>query len=129
MIRRLLVLLIVAAAVYYGWKNYRGLMSSLNTKTGDVVVVNHSGHPVERIRISNGGRTEVVETLEDGATAQVAFQPPSDGTFHLVWKYRDLLGEREWDGGTATPSQVMTNRFEFTGESNVTWSGRPKGQP
>ena len=129
MVQRLLFLVLVVAAVTIGWKNYPKLMASLNSKSGDVVVVNHSGHPVERIRVSTGGQTTVVETLEDGATARATFQPQSDGTFRVVWYYRDMLGEREWTGGVANASQVQTNQFEFTGVNQVSWTSRPKGQP
>jgi hypothetical protein len=69
----------------------------------------------------------VVETLEDGATVQMPFQPNRDGTFHVVWKSRATLGEREWTGGAANSSAVQTNRFEFTSDRVVNWTSKEKG--
>ena len=124
MLKRLLFLVLVAAAVWYGSKHYRTLMPS---KSSDIEVVNHSGRGVDRLRISVNGQTVVVEALEDGATRIVPFQPARDGTFRLIWNARGLMDERTWSGGNASAgAELKTYRFEFRENAAVLWSSRLK---
>ncbi len=126
MIKRLLLLALVVAAAWYGSKNYTTLFPS---GSGDVVVVNNSGRAAERLRISVFDQTVVVETLEDGATARVPFQPQRNGAFRLVWSSRGALGEREWSGGTATRGTVlMTHQFELRPDNSVLWTSEMKAK-
>lgn len=126
MLKRLIFLALVAAAAWYGYKNYDKLVAP---KGGDFVVVNHSGRAVERLRVSVGSQTEVVEVLEDGATIRRAFQPQREGVFHLVWSQRGVLGERSWTGGTASAgTEFMTHRFEFGSDNSVIWTSELKAK-
>lgn len=121
---RLLLFLIVGVAVWYGWHHHADLRVP---EAHEVVVVNGTDHALERIRVSAGGQTVVVETLEPGATQRVPLRAPRDGTFHLVWASRRQLGEREWSGGTfAHGPELKTYRFEFDGKEHVTWSSAKK---
>jgi len=122
--KRLLFLGIVAAAIWYGSKHYQTLMPS---KSGDIEVVNHSGRGADRVRISSGGQTVVVEALEDGATTRIPFQPQRDGTFQVVWKPRGLMTEPTWSGGNASAGpDLRTYTFEFRENGDILWSTRPK---
>ncbi len=124
MLKNLLFLAILAAAVWYGSRHYQTLMPS---KTGDIEVVNSSGHGVDRLRISVNGQTTVVESLENGATRRVPFQPQSDGVFRAVWTARGTLGEPMWSGGNASAGpELKTYRFEFRENNAVIWSSRLK---
>lgn len=124
MIKNLLFLAILAAAVWYGSRHYQTLMPS---KSGDIVVVNNSGHGVDRLRISVNGQTTVVESLENGATRNLSFQPQSDGMFRLVWNARGTIGEPSWSGGNAsTGPELKTYRFEFRENNAVIWSSKLK---
>lgn len=126
MFKRLLFVALVAAAAWYGWKNYKTL---LQDKEGSVEVVNHSGRAVERVRVSVGSRTVVFEVLEDGASARQNYQPPHDGVFELTWKTRGVLGDRSWSGGTASGSPpLMRHRFEFDTENGVVWTSEEKSK-
>ena len=124
MLKKLMFLALLVAAVWYGSKHYRTLMPA---KSGDVEVVNHSGRGVDRLRISVNSQTVVIETLEDGATARVAFQPQSDGMFLLTWVVRGMQGVPTWSGGSATAGpELKTHRFEFRENAGVIWSSEIK---
>ena len=122
--KRLLLFALVCAAAWYGWKNYAKLQP---TDTHEVLVVNHSGYAIERLRISGGGETVVIETLADGATESRTIPARGRGTFHLIWKSTRQVGERQWNGGTLSPGpELKTHRFEFDNNESVRWSGEPK---
>ncbi len=124
MIKRLLLLVLVVAAAWYGSKNFRSLSP---TKSHDLVLLNQSGRAIERVRISVADQTVVVEVLEDGATARVPFIAQRDGPFRLLWSSRGMLGEREWSGGNFTRGPVlMTHQFEFRPDASVNWSSALK---
>jgi hypothetical protein len=123
-LKKLVFLALVVAAVWYGSKHYKTLMPA---KSGDVEVVNHSGRGVDRLRISVNGQTVVIETLDDGATMRVPFQPQRDGMFQLTWVARGLQGEPTWSGGNASAGpELKTNRFEFRENAGVIWSSEIK---
>jgi hypothetical protein len=122
--KRLLIFALVCAAAWYGWKNYEKLRPEA---AHEVVVVNHSGYPIERLRVTGGRETVVVETLADGATVRHPMPATGEGTFHLVWKSTRQVGEREWSGGKLSPAPALTTfRFEFDREERVRWSSAPK---
>ena len=121
---RLILFALVCAAAWYGWKNYTKLRP---TETHNVVVMNHSGYAIERLRISGGGETVVVETLEDGATVSLPMPARREGTFNVLWKSRRTVGEREWHGGKLSPApELMTYRFEFDNDERMRWSSSKK---
>jgi len=121
---RLLIFALVVAAAWYGWKH----QASLRVPEGhEVVVVNHSGRELERIRVSAGGQTVVVETLADGATVRQPLRARGDGPFKLVWSSNSKVGEREWKGGVlAQGPALLSHRFEFDNQERVTWTSKPK---
>ncbi len=122
--KRLLLLGLVAAAIWYGWKTFPGLTTS---RANDVEVINHSGRAVLRLRISVADQTVVVETLEDGATTHVPLRSEREGPFHVIWASRGVLGEREWSGGSFTGGPTLHRyRFEFGTDGSVMCSSEVK---
>ena len=122
--KRLLFLGLVAFAAWYGYKHYAELKQ---LGSHDVVASNHSGHGIERLRISVADQTVVVEALADGEDRRVPLRADRDGTFSLVWETSNAPGERMWSGGTFTHGpMLMEYRFEFHGDDGVIWSSRPK---
>ncbi|OGF17972.1 MAG: hypothetical protein A2W00_12650 [Candidatus Eisenbacteria bacterium RBG_16_71_46] len=109
--KRLLLLALVAAAAWYGWKHYPEFV---NRRPGhEAVVVNQSGHTLERVRLSVGGQTFVKESLPDGERAVFPFKVADDATFALSWQFADMMGERSWRGGMV-PRGPMLQRHIFT---------------
>ena len=122
--KRLLFLGLVVFAAWYGWKHYAELKG---LGSHDVVASNRSGHGIERLRISVGEQTVVVETLADGEDRHVPLRAQHDGTFSLVWQASNALGEKSWSGGTFTHGPLlMEYHFEFHGDDGVIWSSQPK---
>jgi len=60
--KRLLLLALIAFAAWYGWKHYAELKRG---GSHDIVVSNRSGHEIDRLRVTAGDQTVVVETLAD----------------------------------------------------------------
>ena len=125
--KRLLLLAILAAIVWYGWHH----MDDLKGKAlHDAVLVNHSGHTIERIRLKVGPETLVRETLADGETATMTFRGDQDAAFELVFQPKVAMsGERHWNGGTFTHGPVRSRHtFEFVTDDAVIWSSALKGK-
>ena len=122
--KRLLFFALVVFAAWYGWHHYAELRLA---GSHDVLVVNRTGHAIERLRILAGDQTVVVESLENGAETHRPLRAERDGTFELHWSYRSVMGERDWRGGTFTHGPlVMRYRFEFRGDDGVIWSSQRK---
>ena len=123
---RLLVFGLLVVAAWYGWKHQAALRTP---EAHEVVVVNHSGRDLERIRVRAGGQTVVVETLADGATVRQPLRARGEGSFKLVWSSSRQMGEREWSGGVlARGPALLTHRFEFDSQERVSWTSKPKPQ-
>ena len=118
--KQLLLFALIVFAAWYGWHHYSELRQA---GSHQVIVVNHSGHAIERLRIQAGGETVVVETLEDGAQAKQPFRAERDGPFRLDWQVRDVLGERSWSGGLFVHGPLLLAfKFEFRDRDGVIWS-------
>ncbi len=123
--RRLIILVIVAAAAWYGWKHYKGLRSG---PSDIAVIANDSGRAIERVRLTVDGQTLVREVLEDGATAELPFRVRKDSSFHLHWQWRGREGEPQWDGGLVTAGPLVSrNTFRVQADGGVIWSASPIG--
>jgi hypothetical protein len=105
---RIFLLLLFAAAIWYGWKQYPKLME--RRPTHDAVIDNESGGDIERIRLKVGGQTLVKEALANGEKATLPFRVNQDATFDLTWSTR--AGEFNWSGGMV-PAGPMVQRHEF----------------
>lgn len=113
--KRLIVLLLFAAAAWYGWKNYPTLFEKRDGH--DAVVENQTGRTMTRVRVMVDGQTMVKETLPDGQTATLPFKVANDGTFRMEWEYESVLGQRSWAGGMV-PKGPMLQRHIMTVQSD-----------
>jgi hypothetical protein len=119
-VKRLLFLALVAFAAWYGWNHYAELRSG---GASEVLVVNHSGQAIERLRIRVADQALVVETLENGAQAKQSLHCERDGVFSLVWEVRGSMGDHMWKGGQFVHGPIrLSHRFEFLPQDGVIWS-------
>src|SRR6185503_2683317 len=119
MVRLLFVALVVFAA-WYGWHHYAELRE---TGSSQVIAVNHTGRVIERLRISVGGQTVEMESLNDGAQVKQPFMCDRDGSFSLVWELRGIMGEKMWTGGTFSHGPILlAHKFDFRERDGVIWS-------
>ena len=86
--KRLILFVIVVAIAWYGYTHYAQLRGH---GMSDVVVVNQSARALDRLRVTAGNETVVIEHLEPGATATRPFRGGSDATFRLVWETQGVL--------------------------------------
>jgi len=105
---RLFLLLLFAAAIWFGWKQYPKLVE--RRPSHDAVIENQSGRDLERIRLKIGDQTLVKETLADGERATLPFRVNEDATFQLTWKSGPA--ENSWSGGMV-PAGPMVQRHVF----------------
>jgi hypothetical protein len=120
--KRLLFLALVVFAAWYGYHHYKELRQE---GSHQVIAINHTGHPMERLRISVGNETVVMETLENGATAKQSFKSDHDGSFQLTWKLSDAMGDRAWTGGTFSHGPILlAHTFDFREGDGVIYSSQ-----
>ncbi|MEO5989107.1 MAG: hypothetical protein ABIU54_12020 [Candidatus Eisenbacteria bacterium] len=118
--KRLLILALFGATAWYGWKHYDGLR---NTGGNEATVVNQSSRALERLRLTAGTETVVIEHLEPDASATRTFRGGVDATFRLVWAYQGLMGEQQWSGGTSTSGPMrMRHTFLVDDQNSVIWN-------
>jgi hypothetical protein len=118
--KRLLLLALIAAAAWYGWKNHDAWRAN---GAHELVAVNRSGRAIERIRINIGDQAFAIESVEDGATYKLPLRCEHDGMFRIVWDVRGRDGEKHWEGGSFNHGPLlMRHRFEFTTGDGVIWS-------
>jgi hypothetical protein len=119
MMRFLFIALVVFAA-WYGWHHY----AELNRQgSHQVIVINHTGHPLERLRIRVGEAGVVFEKMDNGAQAKQPFKTEHDGPFQLTWELGDVLGERSWSGGVCSHGPILfAYRFDFREGDGVIWT-------
>ena len=106
--KRLIVFLLFAAAVWYGWKHYPEILHK--RASHEAVIENQTNGDLERIRLKIGDQTLVREKLAAGERATFPFRVNQDATFELTWSTRE--GDRTWSGGMV-PAGPMVQRHEF----------------
>jgi hypothetical protein len=123
--KRLIILALVAAAAWYGWKNYGHLRGA---PADELLIENQSGMVVERLRVSIGGTEYPAhDTLEVGQNLEQSFPLPShDGQFQLHWEVAGRDGERQWSGGSVTAGPVrVRHHLLMQPDGGVIWSAEP----
>ncbi|HTO90784.1 MAG TPA: hypothetical protein VMJ70_06590 [Candidatus Sulfotelmatobacter sp.] len=123
--KKFFVFLLVCFAAWYGWKHYPEL---LKKRGGDeAVIVNNSGHPMERVRLTVDGQTYVKEALPENDKASFEFEVANDATFELEWQYSDAMGVKHWSGGMV-PRGPMLQRHTMTvdGDGEVLYQAENK---
>ena len=109
--KKLIILILIALAAWYGWKHYPELLHRRGTH--EVVIENSSGKTMERIRVMVDGQTLVKESLPDGQTATIPFSVQNDASFKMEWEYDSVLGTHSWSGGMV-PKGPMLQRHIMT---------------
>ena len=113
--KRLLLLVLFAVALWYGWQHWGDLV---NKRPGhEAVVENTSGREMTRVRLSVGGRTFVKESIPDGGKAVFPFRVDRDATFELVWRFAGAPYEQSWSGGMV-PRGPMIQRHVMTADGD-----------
>jgi hypothetical protein len=123
--KKLIILVLFAAAAWYGWKHYPDLLA--HRSGHEAVIENQSGHTLERVRLAVGGQKFVKETLDDGERATFSFRVAQEASFDLTWQWKDRIGEMSWSGGMV-PRGPMQQRHIMTidGEGGVVYQAENK---
>jgi len=98
--KRLLLLFVVVAAAWFGWRNW----SALHHSGGDEAVIeNVSGRAMDRVRLEVCGAGQPArDSIPDGGRAVIPFRVARDGAFHLRWTFRGKDVDQDWTGGEVT---------------------------
>lgn len=123
--RRLIVLILLALAIWFGWKQYGDRF----TKGPEHVAViqNRSDRDMAAVRLEVGGKTFVKESLRDGEDASFPFRVAEDAHFELTWSWQPSSGELSWSGGYV-PKGPMEQRHVLTVDGDGSVIYRPEGQ-
>lgn len=123
--KKLIFLAIIAAAAWYGWKNWPAITQRIPGH--EAVIVNHSGGDMARVRLTVDGQTFVKETLADGAEVRFEFKVSDDASFRLDWQLPQGRGEQTWSGGMV-PKGPLTQRHRITvdGDGGVLIHSEPR---
>lgn len=105
---RFFLLLLLIAAIWYGWKQYPKLVE--RRPSHEAIIDNQSGAEMERVRLIVGGQTMVKESIPAGEKAVIPFRVNQDATFQLVWNVGPV--EHTWSGGMV-PAGPMVQRHTF----------------
>ena len=105
---RFFLFLLLALAVWYGWKQYPKLVE--RRPAHEAVIENQSGVEIDRVRLTVGGQTLVKESIANGERITLPFRVNQDATFQLTWEAHG--GEQTWSGGMV-PAGPMVQRHEF----------------
>ena len=118
--RKLLVLVIIGCAAWYGWRHWTELRQP---PRDEAVVENQSGHDISRVRLDVGGQTFVRESLPDGQSASFPFHVDGDAAFTLRWQNAREDVDRTWSGGEVTAGPLRTrHHIQVQGDGGVVCS-------
>ena len=121
---RLIWFALFAVAAWYGW-NHKDSIGG--TPSDEIVVVNHCGAGIERLRIGVGADVVVFESVEDGSEQRRPWRGHSQGSFTATWNQRGRLGELNWTGSGLKPSgTTFVHRFEFKPEAKIIAHSEPR---
>jgi len=118
--KRLILLAIVAAAAWYGWKHYGELRSA----SRDVAVIdNQASIAMERVRLTACGSTYVAEEIPAGTSATLPFPVSCDGELTMVWQLQGSDRTYNWSGGEVTSGPIRSrHHLQVTGDGGVVWT-------
>lgn len=117
---RLILVLLVALAAWYGWKHWTELR---DTPRDEVVVVNEAGRELVRVRLTVGGETYVSESIPDGKRATFPFPVSGDGTLAMKWQYAREELDQSWSGGLVTAGPMRTRHVvRVMQDGGVVWN-------
>ena len=116
--RRFLILIVIAAAAWFGWKRYEAAKGTPH----EAVIVNHSDRRMVAVRLKVDGQTFEKESLADGERTAFPFRAGDDASFELFWSWDQTPGEMAWAGGYV-PKGPMRQRHVMSvdGDGSVTY--------
>jgi len=119
--KKLLLLVIVAAVAWFGWKQLPTLFE--RRPAHEVVVQNDTGTGLARVRVVVDGQTFVKETLPNGEAAVFPFRVGRDASFDLTWQWADRVGENHWSGGmVAVGPMVQRHTMTIDADAGVLYT-------
>jgi hypothetical protein len=127
--RKLLVLVVVAFAAWFGWKHWSELREA---PRDEAIVSNESGRDMQRVRLGVGDQTFVRESIADGEKASFPFHVTGDGTFTLRWQFQREDVDKSWSGGTVTAGPIRTRHvIQVLSDGGVVWTSEraPAAKP
>jgi hypothetical protein len=123
--RRLLILVLIAAAAWFGWKHYGNLFTKGTTH--EAVIENRSDRDMARVRLKVGRQTFVKESLPDGELVRFPFRVTEDTSFELTWGWAGASTEQSWSGGYV-PRGPMVQRHVMTVDGDGSVLYRPENK-
>jgi len=112
--RRLVILVLVAATAWYGYKHW----SDLRRQPGDVAVIdNQSGKELDRFRLIVGDEKIVREVIPAGSSVTIPFAVRNDGPLGMQWQFERSDLDQNWAGGQLTAGPMRT-RHHLTIEAD-----------
>lgn len=123
--KRLLFLILIAVAAWYGWKNYPALMN--RTPGHSATIANQTDFGIIRLRMTVDGQTQVKEKLLSGETAAFTFKVNNDSEIKLDWEWIGKMGERRWRGGRVSKGPLLArHEMQIVGDGEVNYRSMPK---
>ena len=114
--KRLILLILLAAAAWYGYKNYPTLFEKRDGH--EAVIENSTGRTMTRVRVMVDGQTLVKESLPDGQKAALPFKVQGDATFRMEWEYQETLGSFSWAGGMVPRGPMLQRHIMMVQPDN-----------
>ena len=123
---RLIVLVLLIAAIWYGYKHYPEVMK--RGPSHEAVIVNATSNPAVRIRLLVGGQTFVKESLGPDQKVAFPFKVNDDATFELIWEWDSSTGERHWRGGNVFKGPIVARHtLTIQDDDGVVYQSENKG--
>jgi hypothetical protein len=123
--KNFLLLLLVVAVAWFGWKQLPGLFEK--RPAHEAVILNSTGATVTRVRLVVDGQTFVKETLPDGESAVFPFRVGRDASFELTWQWADRVGESSWSGGMiAVGPMIQRHTMTIDADAGVLYNPTAK---
>lgn len=126
--KRLIFYAFVVFAGWYAWHHWHDLTD--RRAKHEAIIENHSGRPMERLRLSVGGQTFVKETLADESSVVFPFLVNEDATFRLEWKWPSQDFDQRWAGGLVPRGpMVQKHHLLVDGDGAVIYQAEQKLGP
>ncbi len=123
--KKLLLLALIAFAIWYGWNHYRDVI--VHSPSHEAVIENHSGREMQRVRLIVAGKTFVRESLPDASSISFSFRVDSDATFELHWNWANSDVEQHWSGGMVPRGpMVQRHTLEIDADGGVIYTAANK---
>jgi hypothetical protein len=122
---RVIFLLLLVLAAWYGWKRWPDLV---HRQPGhEAVVENDTGMTMVRVRLTVDGQTFVKEELANEQQARFPFKVAHDASFELDWGWKEKMGEKRWRGGMVPHGpMVQRHRMQVDGDGGVIYTANAK---